>query len=260
MEKQNIKRFGAYVAAFILATSSIALSTKTARAEGIVDTKPAIVSLEDDVTKKAKEGTIIDEPIVIDGVLYYRYKVAENDNASKISTKIVNFYKNEKHEVPQEDIAMFKENPNSTCRYWPSVVFCNLNKKGNFRIHPGDIIKFPASYYAVKSLNASIKANGWFANFVQTHKVYKSQRTIYIDKEEARRMVTEAVRYMYPDENIPVTDELVAAYLKLHGYSGKFVYKDGAKLDKEQTWEFYEWLPTKEQLYGQMEQTNKKTK
>ena len=71
-------------------------------------------------------------------------------------------------------------------------------------------------------------------------------------------MVGEAIRYMYPDENIPITDELVAAYLKLHSYNGKYVYKEGATLGKDQTWDFYEWLPTKEDLYGQMEKQQKK--
>ncbi len=256
MKIENIKRFGAYAAVFVMATSGVALSTRTAQAEGITETKPAIVSLVDDVTKKAKNGTIIDVPIEIDGVWYYRYKVKENDTASRISTTIVNFF-NKKGQVPQEDKDEFKANPNATCRYWPAVANDNLNKHGNFSIHPGDVIKFRISYAELKRHNVEVKANGWYAAYVQKHHIYKNKK-VYIDKEEARRMVQEVYRYLYPEENIIITDEFVDAYLKLHSYSGNFVYKDGAKLDKEQTWEFYEWLPTKEDIYNKMEQPGKK--
>ncbi len=256
MEKESVKRLCAYAAALILATSTVSFATRAAKAETI-PTAVQSSSVETRVT--AKKGTILEEPVVIDGILYRQYVVKKGDSASRISLVAVNYYI-ERGEVPEEDLEMFKANPDSKKSLWPAVVYSNLNKNGRFHINPGDVVKFPATYQGLKTLNGAIKANGWFSNYCKANNVYKKKKTIYIDKEEARRMVTEVYRYLYPDENIPITDDFVESYLKLHDYSGVYVYKEGAKLGSEEKWEFYEWLPTKEEVYETMEQSKTKTR
>jgi hypothetical protein len=113
----------------------------------------------------------------------------------------------------------------------------------------------------MKSLNNELKRNGWFASYCQKHNIYPKKKTVYIDKEEARRRVSEIFGYTAPDGDWCVDDDMLAAYLKtIGGRQTKYVYKDGAKLSKYQNWQFYEWVLTPEEVEFPKDKDKTKTK
>jgi len=197
-------------------------------------------------------GTVYEEQFEM---TYNTYKVEENDNASKISTRVVNYFI-KKGEVPKSDLENYKNNPNSTCRYWPAIANLNLNKYNKFRIHPGDTIKFPETYDELIEANIVAKQQPWYKQYcAQEH--YASY--VYIDKEEAIKRIKEVNRAM--NKNVKITDAYVEAYLKLIGGDNtKYILKDGASLFGDEVWQFFDYCPTPEEVNKEINKENTKQK
>jgi len=188
---------------------------------------------------------------------YNTYKVVENDNASKISAKVVSYFM-KKGEVPAEDVKMFKENADTKCRFWPAIVntYLQTENKSKFRIHPGDVIKFPETYEELMLANIEAKKSAWYREYCSKEH-YRNY--VYIDKDEAYRMIKEAKRAM--NEKDSIDDAYVEAYLKrIGGDSTKYIFKDGAKLFGDDAWAFYDYCPTSEEVRRDMNKNNTKTK
>jgi hypothetical protein len=189
---------------------------------------------------------------------YNTYKVEEDDlTASNLSSKVLRYFINKK-EVPAEDLEIFRENPDASCRFWPAIVYTYIQTKGKaYHTTPGETIYFPKTYEELKSLNAELKRNGWYSSYCQKHNIYPKKKTVYIDRETARQKVSEILNVCYPESEYCVDDDMLDVYLRtIGGRNIKYVYKKDAKLNKYQDWEFYEWIPSEEDL----EQTRTKTK
>ena len=190
----------------------------------------------------------------VEDMNFNTYVVEEKDNASKISSKVVSYFI-KRGEVPAEDLKMFKDDPDTRCRYWPAIA--NLNRKnGKFRIHPGDVIKFPETYEELVNANYDAKQQEWY-------KVYCSQEHyrnyVYIDKKEVIKKIKEVKREMHESAN--VDDAHIEAYLRLIGGDAtKYIIKDGAKLFGDDDIAFYAYCPTNKEIEREMNRESNKTK
>jgi len=206
---------------------------------------------------------------IVDDQLYQReyntYVVEEGDNASVISSKMISYFI-KKGEVPKGDLEVFKEYHEKRCKYWPVIAMMNLNKNGNFRIHPGDEIIFPKSYEELKDIYASImksenNKDSAFVKYCRKNHIYKQPKVVYIDPCDAMRRVREVLEYTEPGKDICVDPDLVRAYLNtIGGRRIKYVYKDGAKLNKSQDFDFYEWILDLDEIIYPEEKQKTKTR
>lgn len=181
--------------------------------------------------------------------LYNTIEVIENDNASKLSEIIIALYNKEK-QIPKEDLEIFDAENTKTSRssFWPAVVYMNLEGRKKFRINPGDILIFPQYYSEFKELNGRIKANGWYSRYLTANNIHPAKRTMAVPKEEVRKMVEDIYSKKYPGEEICIDDDFLLKYINAHDNFGKYVFKDGSRLDKEESFGLVEWIPTLEEL------------
>ncbi len=199
-----------------------------------------------------KYGTYVSETT---GYEYNTYKVEEEDlTASNLSSKVLRYFINKK-QVPKEDLEYFRNNPNASCRFWPVIVYLyTTNEEGKkvreYHTRTGENIKFPKTYEEMKQLNIELKKSGWLANYCKKHNIYPKKKTVYLDKEYARSEIIKILAYTSDGDTICADDDTVAAYLKTLGdaMNIKYVYKEGAKLDKNQDWQFHEWLLTPDEI------------
>ena len=196
-----------------------------------------------------------------------KYKVQEGDTASQISVYLVNrFMKN--GEVPQEDIDMFNEDPNTKCRFWPGVVYYYImtkqaegKKVTKFTASIGKEIPVPGSYEELKSYTSYSKKSGFHAKYCQANGIYPKTKLIYIDPEEAYEMMQEEFRYTSPDRNVEITPEMLQTALKMKSGPGvKFVLLEGAELDKDGKWYKHETVLSPEEVEAEMEKNAGKGK
>ena len=227
------KRLACFGTAVTMFVTGYALSTPT---NAYASTKDIKVKVE---TKVGEDGQETEDKYIV-------YTVQEGDTASKISSFLVShFIKN--HEVPEEDLEVFRANPDAACSFWPAVAYLNLNKSGKYRKHPDDQLILPGDYKSLKAINKEVKKTAWWRNTAKT--AYPTQTTIYIDREEARRRIFEIYLYTNPDTIPCVDDDEVDRYLKSIS-TGKYKYKTkrGAKPTKEEDWYFYEDVQSPEEV------------
>jgi hypothetical protein len=207
------------------------------------------------------------------GEEHLEYDVQKGDTLSQISVYLVNrFWKN--GEIPEEDIKMFKEDPNTKCRFWTGIVYYYVltknaeleaqGKKGNVRklvLRPDKPdIPVPSTYEELKFYTAMSKKTGFHAAYCKANHIYSKPKTIYIDKADAIRRSQEVFRTLSPDRVVEVSDKMLATYLKMiSGVDAKFVLKDGAKpLKGDDNWRFYELVLYPEEVEAQIEGTKTK--
>ena len=195
------------------------------------------------------------------------YKVQEGDTASQISVYLVNrFMKN--GEVPKEDMELFKEDPNTKCRFWPGVVYYYIMTKraegknvSKFTASVGREIPVPGSYDELVALTAYSKKSGFHAKYCQANGIYPKPKLVYIDPEEAYEMMQEEFRYTSPDRNVEISPEMLKTALKMKSGPGvKFVLLEGAKLDSEGKFLKHELVLSPEEVEAEMEKGKGKQK
>ena len=204
------------------------------------------------------------------GEEHLEYDVQKGDTVSQISVYLVNrFWKN--GEIPEEDIKVFKENPNTKCSLWPGVVYYYVltknaeleaqGKKGNvsklvLRPDKPDI-PVPSTYEELKFYTAMAKKTGFHAAYCKANHIYAKPKTIALTKEDAIRRIQEVFRTLSPDRVVDVDDKMLATYLKMiSGVDAKFVIKEGAKpLKGDDNWRFYELVLYPEEVEAQMPKT-----
>lgn len=202
-----------------------------------------------------------------------KYDVQKGDTVSQLSVYLVNrFWK--KGEIPEEDIKMFKEDPNTKCRFWPGIVYYYVltknaereaqGKKPNvtkLTLVPGrEDIPVPGTYEELKFYTAMSKKTGFHAAYCKANHIYAKPKTIYIDKADAIRRIQEVFRTVSPDRVVDINDKMLNTYLKMiSGVDAKFVLKDGAKpLKGEENWRFYELVLYPEEVEAQIEKPKTK--
>ena len=249
MEKEDkkikLRLMSGLVAVTLASGTYFALKPTNAYATGskIVTSKPNI-KYKDFADHKI--GEFYDEET---GILYNTIEVIENDNASKLSEIIIALYNKEK-QIPKEDLEVFDAENTKTSRssFWPAVVYMNLDGRTKFRINPGDILIFPQYYSEFKELNGRIKASGWYSRYLTANNIHPPKRTMAVPKEEVREMVEKMYSEKYPGEEICVDDDFLLKYINANNYFGKYVFKEGSRLDKEEAYGLVEWIPTVEEL------------
>lgn len=183
--------------------------------------------------------------------LYYRYTVIQDDNASKISAKLVNkFIKN--GEVSEYEKKIFRKKPNSKCKYWPVVVLKNLNKNGKFRIRPGDKIKLPGSFEELKKeyvriMKANNNRDSAFVKYCKNNPVYSNKeyknKKIHINLEDAITRIKGIFDELEPGNEICVDPDLAKKYLEYISNEESVVFvldEEAPALSEEDEWQFYE--------------------
>lgn len=218
MNKKNVR--------FTSAVLSLALAT------GIALTPTSVAFAE----KKPKQGTFIEYTINENGMLYNRYVVKQGDNVSRISEKICKFFGQEKE-----------------TKYWPAIAY--LNGFPNKTLRPGDIIIFPETFEELVILNASLKATGWTANYIQKNGIYKEKEEQYSSLVE---LIEEAYEEMY-GKPVKVDSDLVYRYLDAIGLANKYDAASGMFTNNE-LFELTDWVPTLDDLGYEPEEMLKNSK
>ena len=195
--------------------------------------------------KVSKYGVTIDQET---GEEYNTVIVEEGDTASKISSRIVHYFIENK-EVPADDKAMFNEDYDTRSRFWPVVVYMNTEPGCKYHSKVGEKFIFPKTYDELVEMNTYLRKSGWLARYVQNNHVYPQEKVYSVPREKTRRLVQGIYREMYNDPNLIVDDETLDAYLKAHNSkNSKFVYKKNSRLDKEELFILTEWIPTMDEL------------
>ena len=198
-----------------------------------------------------KIGQFYDEET---GILYNTIEVIENDNASRISEAIIAVYNKEK-QIPKADLDLFDDPNTKTSRssFWPGVVFLNIEPGESFHINPGDILIFPVNYEDFKTFTAEVKTSRAYANYMAKNNIYPRPVTVYIDPKDAINIVNEIVRVRYPDRVIDVDYAYAKAFFKLKSGSDlKFTFKNGAKLDQEDNYYIFQYIPDDEAVNNKL--------
>lgn len=251
-EKNIVQRIGSGLAAVGIAVSGYALSTPVNAYADMHGCRICDNMIEDEcdlleVEKpraKSKYGVTVDPET---GIEYNTVVVEKGDNASKLSSRVVHYFIENK-EVPKEDKEVYNEDYDTRSRFWPVIVYLNTEEGKKYHSRVGEKFIFPKTYEELVALNAELKRSGWFANYVQENETYKVKKVHRIPKEKTRRYVEEMYREIYNDPCFVVNDAMLDAYLKAHSYEGKFVYDKHSKLDKKEEWILTEWIPTFEEL------------
>lgn len=253
-EKNIAQRIGSGVTALGLFVGGYAISKPdTAKACEPVPAPIGCVTCEnydfeecEPVVKKTKSkyGVTVDPET---GIEYNTVVVEKGDNASKLSSRIVHYFIENK-EVPKEDKEMYNEDYDTRSRFWPVVVYLNTEEGKKYSSKVGEKFIFPKTYEELVFLNGELKRSGWLANYVQTNGTYKSKKVYKVPKEKTRRYVEEIYREIYHNPCFVVDDAMLDAYLKAHSYEGKFVFDKHSKLDKKEKFILTEWIPTCQEL------------
>ena len=210
--KVNKTKVMSYALALVMSTSTIALSTSEAYAEGI-NSQTVTTSV------KPKNGSFIDEPMEYEESQYLRYVVEKGDNISKISRKICKY---------------FDEEP--TTKYWPVLAFLNEFPR---TIQPGDVLIFPGTFEDVDGLWQDLNDAGWIKKYVKENNVYGS-------KKKKRETVGSLIAEIY-GESACADPDFVSLYLEAQGLSQK--YNIDSVIDgNDMLFELTEWIPTIEEL------------
>lgn len=214
-------------------------------AVGIAFSGYAAISPVNAFAEGSKYGVTVDEET---GIEYNTLRVREGETASTLSSRVVNYFIKNK-EVPKADLQMYRDNPNTSCRYWPVVVYLNTKPGCKYHSKEGEEFIFPRTYEELQDLYSYIKKSGWLARYVQNNNIYPKQRVCSVPYGKTKRYVERIYKEKYNDPNYELDDETFDAYIRAHNTrSVKFVYRPDSRLDKDEREILTMYIPLDEEL------------